>query len=95
MKAISDSTTLIHLAKIGKINLLKKLFDKIIVEKEVYGEVVERGEKHGEVAIIKSLINEEFIIVKESTQRIEIPNLHEGEKKSIFLCKELDRKSVV
>ncbi len=95
MKAVSDSSILMHLAKIEKINFLKKLFDRIIIEKEVYNETIERGEGHSEIIIIKSLIDEGFIIVKEATKEIEIPNLHEGERKSIFLCKELNIKNLL
>lgn len=87
--AVSDSTSLIHLAKIGKINLLEKLFDRIIIENGVYTEIVERGEKHSEVPLIKKLIEDNFISVKKATKKIEIPDLHEREKMSISLCKEL------
>ena len=97
MKAISDSTPLIHLAKIGKINCLKKIFEKIIIAKEVYHEVIERGEElgKGEIEIIKKLIEEKFIIVKESKEKIEFPNLHAGEQTSLALCRELQIKNLL
>ena len=91
MKIIADSTPLIHLAKIGKINYLKDIFDKIIIAKEIYQEVIEKGEElhKGEVEIIKRLIDENFIIVKETKAGIEMPNLDLGEKCALSLCKEL------
>lgn len=88
--AVSDSTTLMHLAKIECINLLKKLFDKIIIESEVHKEIVEKGKEHIEVPLIKRLIEENFIIVKKATKIIEMLDLHEGERMSISLCKELN-----
>lgn len=95
MKIVADSTHLIHLAKIGKINLLKNLFDKIIIENEVYKEIVEKGEKHNEVPLIKRLIEQEFISVKKTNQEISILDLHEGEKMSISLCKKLKIEDIL
>ena len=89
MKAVADATILIHLAKIGKISLLKKLFNMIIIEKEVYEEIITRGELNAEISIIRPLIEENFIIIKESVQIIDMPHLHKGERKSMSLCREL------
>lgn len=41
--AISDSSTLIHLAKIGRLNLLKEFHETIIIAPAVWKEVVEEG----------------------------------------------------
>ncbi len=95
MKAISDSTPLIHLGKIGRIHYLRKLFGTIIIESEIYKEIIEKGKEHDEVVIIKNLIEEGFIIVKEATKKIEMPNLHEGEKRAISICKELNIKNLL
>lgn len=43
MKVVSDSTVLIGLSKIGKINLLKGIFKEISIPEAVYSEVVIRG----------------------------------------------------
>ena len=43
MIVVSDSTILIGLAKIGKLDLLKEVFHKIYVPEEVFREVTERG----------------------------------------------------
>jgi len=40
---VSDSSIFIHLAVVGRFYLLKKIFHKIIIPKEVYIEVVEKG----------------------------------------------------
>ena len=41
--AISDSSTLIHLAKIERLDLLNAFYDKIIIPQAVWKEVVEEG----------------------------------------------------
>ena len=43
MIVISDSTILIGLVKIGKLDLLKEIFSKVYISEEVFKEVVERG----------------------------------------------------
>ncbi len=96
MKAVSDSTPLIHLAKISYINLLKNLFNEIIIPKEIYKEIAE-GKKHGknEILIIEKFIEEKFIIVKEPKSILEIENLDKGEKECISLCKELNINNIL
>ena len=95
MKTIADATILIHLAKAGKIDLLSKIFDTIIIENEVYREILERGEAHSEVPIIKKLIEEGYILVREVSNIIDMPHLDEGEKRSISLCKEMNISSLL
>ena len=43
MKVVSDSTVLIGLAKIGKLELLKQIFGEILIPNAVFVEVVEKG----------------------------------------------------
>ncbi|MDL1980683.1 MAG: hypothetical protein LWX02_04265 [Deltaproteobacteria bacterium] len=43
MIVVSDSTILIGLVKIGKLDLLKEIFSKVFIPEEVFKEVVERG----------------------------------------------------
>ena len=43
MVVVSDSSVLIHLARIGRFYLLRELYGKIIIPREVYSEVVEKG----------------------------------------------------
>ena len=45
---VSNSTPLIYLAKIGKLDLLKVLFGEILIPKEVWAEVVEKGKSLGQ-----------------------------------------------
>lgn len=44
---VSNSSPLIYLSKIGKLSLLKELFNKIKIPKEVYNEVVLKGREGG------------------------------------------------
>ncbi len=95
--AISDATPLIHLSKIGRISDLKYIFDKIIIPKEIYNEVVVSGKEHNkkEVVFIEKLIEENFIIVKEASSSVVMPDLHEGELKAMALCKSLKIKTLL
>lgn len=40
---ISDSSTLIHLARIGRLDLLQRFFESITIPPAVWREVVEQG----------------------------------------------------
>ena len=97
MKAISDATPIIHLAKIGKIVYLKKIFEEVIIEKEVYKEIIENKKSLDKVEAeaVKRAINESIIKVKEVKEDLEIPNLDIGEKKSILLAKELKINNIL
>ena len=47
MIIISNASTLIYLAKVNRLHLLKDLFKKVIIPMEVYEEVIIRGIKDG------------------------------------------------
>lgn len=47
MKIVSNSTPLIYLAKLGKLNILKEIYGKVVIPEEVYQEVVVRGKEEG------------------------------------------------
>ncbi len=46
MIVVSDSTILIGLVKIGKLDLLKEIFFKVYIPEEVFKEVVERAKEN-------------------------------------------------
>ncbi len=97
MKAISDSTPLIHLSEIGGLHYLKNLFDEVIISRGVYEEVVSEGKKQikNEVLPLEKFIEEKFIIVKEPKSIAKIERLDKGEKECISLCKELDIDTIL
>lgn len=97
MHAVSDATPLIHLSKISKIRYLEKLFRSIYIPKGIFEEVVVKGKEleKKEVMLVEELIEKKFIIIKDASSTIEIPNLHYGELKAIALCRELKIKNLL
>lgn len=100
MKAISNSTPIMYLAKLSKLRLLKKIYNVIVIPEEVYKEVVEEGKKlnQKEVLLIEEAINEKFIVVKK-VKKIkkfkQFSQLHEGEINAISLCLTLRKKEIL
>ncbi len=43
MSVVSDSTPLIHLAKVERLDILFALYGEVVITKEVHREVVEEG----------------------------------------------------
>ncbi len=52
MKVVSNSTCIIALLRVGKLTILKDLFDRILIPEEVYGEIYVSG-KEGFVELEK------------------------------------------
>lgn len=90
MIAVSDSTPLINLAKIKKIELLKVLFNKVYISPAVYKEVVINGKgRYGsqEVSSAKWISVEK---VKDIfAVNLLLNTIDEGEAETIVLAKEL------
>src|SRR3989344_6170854 len=65
----SNSSPLILLAKINKLNLLERLYGKVIIPYEVYNEAIIKGknENYSDASVIEKCINE-FIFVKNLSQ---------------------------
>lgn len=82
---ISNSTPLICLAKIKQLELLKKLFNKIIIPESVRKEVMREG-KPG-FSEIDNAINAGWILI-ENPKKILNLNLGKGENDAISLAKE-------
>jgi len=92
--AISDSSTLIHLAKIGRLNLLKEFHETIIIAPAVWKEVVKEGrdwpgslevEEGQRLGWIK-------VIAPSNTPLVHFlgDELHQGEAETIALAVELN-----
>lgn len=82
---ISDATPLIFLSKIGKLNLLKKLFKEIIIPKAVQKEVLVEG-KPG-YAVIQEALAEKWIKIRNPQKILEL-SLGAGESEAISLARE-------
>lgn len=96
---VSDSTPLIYLAKIGRLNLLRGVFEKIYISEAVFNEAVTQGkelnmsdafiiEKAVGIWIIKEQVepkvDAEFRFLDTNTK------LGSGEKEALKLCKQLN-----
>jgi len=101
---VSDSTPLIHLAKTGKLNIIRDLFGKVFIPKGVYDEVVTRGkalnisdsyiiEKQIGIWITRMAVTPEFdsrYSFLDSNTR-----LGSGEKEAIKLCEQLKAEYLI
>lgn len=91
MKAISNAGPLIALAKLGQLGLLLKLFDEVVIPREVYSEVVSRGRLLGapDAEPVDYLVCGGHILVKEVILPIPAPvwaqAIDVGEAQVIFL----------
>lgn len=90
MEIISDSSPLISFSSIGEILILKKLFPKIIIPKEVFSETTQ--DKPGKNDIIKAVENKWIIITPITNETIykKLINigLDKGESEAITLAHE-------
>ncbi len=91
---VSNSTVLIYLAKIGKLNLLKNLFGKVLIPSEVFAEVVIRGkeQKHSDAFVVEKAVEDGWIDVKEIKvfAKLEDFGIDPGEAQAISLAMSLD-----
>lgn len=88
---VSNSTILIYLAKIGKLNLLKKLFTEVIIPVEVFNEVVVSGkeQQHFDAFLVEGAIDEDWIKVRKIKIDKELMDfgIDKGEAEAISLAK--------
>lgn len=89
---VSNTSPLICLAKSGRLNLLKELFGKVLIEEEVWKEAVVQGKKEGapDAFVIESAIKEGWITVEKLKKKREFKGIHEGEAYTILLAKRHD-----
>jgi len=99
LATVSNTSPLIWLAKIGKLNLLKDLFGEVFISEESYKEAVEVGLKEGysDALVIKDACDQGWIKVKhlnekqvaacQNIMRRSI-ELHIGEAQAIVLARE-------
>ena len=93
--AISNAGPLIHLSRAGLLHLLGRLFDRVLVPREVVDEVVDRGKERGsadalqvEGAIAEGWIRvAELNVPAEFLELSETAGLERAETAVIFLAK--------
>lgn len=92
MKAISNAGPLIALAKLGQLGLILKLFDEIVIPREVYTEVVTNGLLLGawDAGSVDFLVRQGHIFVKDVNLPTPIPEwaqaIDMGEAQVILLA---------
>ena len=97
MKAVSNSTPLIYLAKLNKLPFLKKIFDELYAPSAVYDEVVLKGREldKAEVIGVEKAIENGAIIVKDAKSKLKIDTLHKGELEAISLALDMKVKNIL
>lgn len=100
IKVICNSSPIIGLSLIGKLNLLWEIFDEVIIPKEVYREVVEANLNNNYGAKeLEQAVNEQKIAIyniKNKTLVDELyGKLHRGELEVIIAARELKVTDVV
>jgi len=67
MRVVANAGPIIWLAKIGRLDLLEKLYKEVIIPKEVYVESVQKGLEHGfrDALIIKEASDKGWIKIVE------------------------------
>ena len=94
---VSPATPLIYLAKIGRIDLLRKIFGEVFIPEEVKMEVVDKGKQLGErdAYVIEKAIRDCWLKVL-SVEIVEIPiKLELGENAVLSLGKKLELREVL
>lgn len=91
MVAVSNSTPLIALSKIGKLNLLQEYFGQIAIPEAVYNEVVVNG---GILYGAEEVAEADWIVVETVVNSLAVESLSmylgAGESEAIVLAKEKD-----
>lgn len=92
MIVVSDSSPLITLAKLGRLDLLRQLFPSVFISAEVHAEIVTRGEGRAGAAEVAASPWIELRRIKDASSlssAAEAFSLDLGEISTIILAKEL------
>jgi len=88
---VSDTTAIIHLARIGRLELLKKMYELIYIPHAVYNEIIRESHRPG-ASDVKNATWIKKVRVKNSNAVISMKRLplDPGEAEAIVLAIELD-----
>lgn len=96
---VSDSTSLIYLAKIGRLNIIRDVFQKIYIPEAVFDEAVTQGKalNMSDASIIEKAVGT-WIIKEQVEPEVDAEfrfldtnaRLGYGEKEALKLCKQLN-----
>lgn len=99
MPVVSDASPLLLLAKIGKLSLLKELYQEIIIPLQVRNEVVENKDKTSSLILseIKNgWIQQKNVEISPEIERLgEKLGLHKGETAALSVAKHLGIKEIL
>ena len=90
---IVNSSPIISLAKTGKLWLLHKLFDKVIITEQVYEEIMSKPEYPEAIAIKKTVEHEKWLKIQKSYEISKI--LGSEEASSIGLALKLKQSLII
>jgi len=98
VRVVCNSTPLIFLAKIGRLDLLEKIFDEVIIPEKVFSEVVIDGKEKGysDAFLVEKFIEKGIISKKET--KIKASNdlpIGEGELEAIELAVKLGIQDIL
>ncbi|MFS0821896.1 DUF3368 domain-containing protein [Bacillus sp. 1P02SD] len=99
MKAICNSSPIIGLSILGRLDILWKLFD-IYIPKEVYDEIVNKGsnQSFGKMELFNAVKSGQIKVHKVKEKQLvekSYGRLHKGELEVIVGAKEIDAKIVI
>ncbi len=87
--AVVDSSVLIHLLRIGKINLLKEYFGKIMITREVYNELMSGNVGVGEIELgIKEWITLKEVEILDIKRVAKSEGIEDADASVILLAKQ-------
>jgi predicted nucleic acid-binding protein len=94
---VSNSTPLIYLAKVNKLDLIKSLFNEVFIPQEVKNEVVDKGKMLGkkDAYIVEKAISEGWLKVLTTDIVAVSIELDPGEIAALSLAKKLKLKEVL
>jgi len=95
--AVANATPLIYLARVGRLDLLRAIFGKVLIPEEVRREVVDEGKRLGkpDASVVEKALEEKWIEVL-SAEAIHLPvTLHPGERAVVSLAKQRGIKIVL
>ena len=93
---VSNSSPIIILGKQGKLELLKECFQKVVIPKAVFNEVMQLKSNKESIAL-KKAISEKWIFVENilPIKTVETNKLGEGEKEAISLAAKYKAKLII
>jgi len=102
---ISDATPLIYMARLGKLHLLKSVFNQVQIPLEVKVETVDKGKTKGcsDAYVIEQALNDGWLILspltpentKKSEALAQMTGIDIGEAQVIILAKQKNEKFVL